>query len=323
MTINCRLTQALVVVATSVPTVPTAVLPTVNMPSLAPASGLDSTQPSPVDSSLSASYKLSYTLDAFRIATDTDYIGVTQVTDSFVNEQLSRHFLNVSGVQFSYSNTTRDEEEFNGPNAPVVVTYTTEVTTGPSSETEPTTDELGAILEEAFSPSGDLDTYLADLAALPANNLFQSTTSVEYEAVPAVDGGSAESTEKGIASMSTATLGGIAAAGAGILIVLAGGFVALRRGGKDTDGHAAAKYIDGDTGGMTVAGDTYAGSTYAGTSMDAESVQHSGWGNHSHFSTPSYRTHSPTESLNDGNDSDSTGDESPPVSPGQLQTVDL
>ncbi|GKY92887.1 hypothetical protein MPSEU_000257800 [Mayamaea pseudoterrestris] len=319
----------------AVPHVPTPSVPTARVPSIASPTSMEPNEPAPSSSigtnaPSSASepsetgpiaatpYQLSYTLELDRIPIDTDYTGVTDVTDNFVKEQMAQYFQNGSSVQFLYSNTTRDSFSFVGPNEPVNITFTTEVTVDPSSDTRPTVDELDALLEEAFSASGELDTYLANLAALPPSNIFQTTTAVEFKAMPQ----SAAMFSNPFASMSSAAIGGIAAAGAGILIVLAGGIVAFRRGGSDNgEGHDVVKFVDAG-GDMTVAGDTYAGSSYAGTSMDAESVQHSGWGNHSHFRTPSYRTSSPTVALN-RSESDSAGEDSPPASPRQMQTVDL
>ncbi|GKY91787.1 hypothetical protein MPSEU_000150400 [Mayamaea pseudoterrestris] len=305
------------------PSTPTAATSPSTVPTLA---GLDTVVPSSISTTEPSSgsaptsseagpiaatpYRLSYTLELRRIPIDTDYVGVTEITDSFVNEQMARNFPNGSAVKFLYSNTTRDSFSFVGPNEPVNITFTTEVTIDPASDTSPTVDELDALLLQAFS-NPELDTYLADLAALPASNIFQTTTAVAFETIPATTVTDA-SDGSVFETMSAATIGGIAAAGAGILIVLAGTIFALRKSGdSDSDGHDAIKFVD-IAGGVTVTDDTYAGSTCAGTSMDAGSTQNSvGWsGLHSQFSAQSYRTQSPTEVL-ERSDSDIDEDDSP------------
>jgi hypothetical protein len=257
-------------------------------------------------------YQIRYTLDLFRIPLETDYVGVTNLTDSFLNTYLVGKFQNAS-AKFVSANTTRDSTEYIDPNSYLGVSYTTTLKFDAASGLTPA--ELDAAVADAFAPSGGRPKYLQELASLPVSNLFQTTTNITY--VPLV----AKATTAAFQTMSATTWAGIGGAAAGILAVLAAGSAILRRRNDDDreDGHGLGKFVESG-GDMTVA------ETYAGTSVDAESVRPGDrWIKRSKQSLPAYnlRSRSPTETFEDGNDSDGSGRQSVRLSARQLQTIDF
>jgi hypothetical protein len=291
--------------------------------SMAPGStaapgGADSTR-------MTTPFTISYTLDLFRVPSDTDYTGVTALTGTFLETYFKQYFSNVTTVHFTTSVTSRMGETFNGPTQPLSVEYNSTLSFKSDSASIPTTSELDRLVANAFAASGGQALYLTQLRALTINNLFQSTTAITFaqgvtKAASPSGNGSAIS-----GSLSAATTAGLAvAAGAGAFILLAAGIMVVRRRGGD-EREQLGKYTDGD-GHMTVSGDTYTGAA----SMDSQSIQQAGvehrqagsWANQSHFSASSHRPHSPA-GLEEGCESDESGPDSPPVSPRQMSSIDL
>jgi hypothetical protein len=255
-------------------------------------------------------YKISYDLDLFRIPLPTDYDEVTQVTSDYLDKYFGDQFSSSSTMQYAFSSTSRDGEQYTSANDPLVVFYSTSVSFE-SSAGVPAATELDVLLGSALVS----DAYIAALETLPVSNLFQSTTSTSFETAPKDD-------SDGGNFMSAAVVSGIAvAAGAGAFIVVAAGMALLRQGdgggAGEKDDHDVVKYI-GEGGDVTVAGETY-----AGASTDSESVQPTNWRKNVPYNTSFYRTHSVTETVDELNDSDDCEMDSPPPSPGQMESVDL
>jgi len=324
-------------------------------------------------------FQLQYSLDQFRIPQISDYAGVTDLTDQFMDGVFKTVFQG-TGVDYVSSNISRAGQNFL-LNQPVQVFYNTTVSFGPSSSQIPQPTEINSIVALAFSFNNSLGQgpqYLSLLATLPSGNIFSTTYAVTYiagvgtKSMPNTEqssgggtrgGGSAtaEGTTSGgtnviggggsngtsgssgtsLTMTSAAKAAGIAvAAGAGVFIVIVAAVMTARR--RETyEFDEMGKYLHED-GQVTVTEETVT------TSGDSQTQQRSatalGAGNGAAlgsgsvtedaesptalgipYSTPTYRTASPSDSLEEGQESDASNPSSENSSPStkHLETVDL
>jgi len=195
--------------------------------------------------------------------------------------------------------------EFNF-NEPVDITYMSSIFFAPSSFV-PESGDLNELLASAFLGE-NLEQYIARVQALPGSNIFSTTTAASYEADSSFGSGGIGPQMAGIA----------AAAGAGAVLLILVGIVAMRR---RTESEEADKCLGSD-GHVTVGGETYEGSFSEDSDSHEDGLsQPSGNGNLS--ITSSCRSLSASSSADESCDEDNDAEDEDRSNEGKLDEVKL
>jgi len=172
-------------------------------------------------------FQLDYTLSENRAPTTEDFEQMAQLTSTYLEEYMR----DVFGDGLALFSTFMIFQEYQD-GQPVRVDYRSIGTFAGDFDSIPTTADLNALINSAFS-NPDLEGYLARFNSLPSSNVFQTTSGVVQQAAAQASGESSHTLETAIG------------AGAGALLLLAAAKYASSRR-KETKEADSAEKLNGE-----------------------------------------------------------------------------